>query len=164
MSKATYDIIEWDGDLKGGSEARLYDDGAIRNEKGYFLKKHPQSVDFTSDTASKHRARTIAKQQEYAMMGVANAMMKHSNLKYPVGTGEAWMIATEKVAEALFSDKYRDRSDALRVLSDVTPSKYDKSTVIQQQQAPQPAQTNVIAVFLQQLAHKESDADVIDAE
>ena len=164
MSKATYDIIEWDGDLKGGSEARLYDDGAIRNEKGYFLKKHPKGATITSEIASEYRARTIAKQQEYAMMGVANAMMKHSNLKYPVGTGEAWMIATEKVAEALFSDKYRDRSDALRVLADVTPSKYDKSTVIQQQQAQPAQQTNVIAVFLQQLAHKESDADIIDAE
>ena len=154
-----YEITEYNG-----QPARLYEDGSIRNEKGHWLAKHPGGMTITTEIASEFRARAIAERQEAAAHGIANRIMKQSGLQYPIGPVEAWAMAADQVAEGLFSEKFRDRSDALRVLADVTPSKYDKSTVIQQQQAQPAQQTNVIAVFLQQLAHKDSDVDVIDAE
>ena len=155
-----YEITEYNG-----KPARLYEDGSIRNEKGHWLARHPKGKEpITSEIAGEYRARAIAERQEAAAHGIANRIMKQSGLQYPIGPVEAWAMAADQVAEGLFSEKFRDRSDALRVLADVTPSKYDKSTVIQQQQAQPAQQTNVIAVFLQQLAHKESDVDVIDAE
>ena len=154
-----YEITEYNG-----QPARLYEDGSIRNEKGHWLAKHPGAVDITSETAPIMRARAVALRQEAASQGIANYVMAKGAGNGLIGPTQAWAMASERLAGIVFDGEARDSIQAMRVLADVTPSKYDKSTVIQQQQAPQPAQTNVIAVFLQQLAHKESDADIIDAE
>ncbi len=130
--KLKYELIQYNG-----VEARKYPDGSIRNDNGHWLTKHPGAVDFTSESAHEHRARTIAARQEAAEQGVANYIAKRDGLEYPVGTVEAWAKVTERVAEAFDSPKYRDRTDALRALADVTMSKYDKTTQIQPATAQQ---------------------------
>ena len=146
--------------------ARLYPDGSIRNAKGHWLAKHPAGETITRETASLYRARTIAERQEAASHGIANAIMKYGKVPHGgvVGSVEAWSMAAEQVAEALFSEKYRDRSDALRVLADVTASKYDKTTQAPAQAQPAANNQTLIAVFLQQVAGGDStDSTVIDA-
>ncbi|MCP4141670.1 MAG: hypothetical protein GY755_15585 [Chloroflexi bacterium] len=159
--EATFEMIEYNG-----QDARLYPDGAIRNEKGHFLAKHPKGATITSENASELRARAIQQRQEAAAYGIANSIQKNKGLQYPVGPVDAWVLAAEQVTDGLFSDKYRDRTDAMRVLADITPSKYDKTMQIQQQSAPEQAQINLVAVFLQQISDEESaiDAEIVEED
>lgn len=159
MAKKKYELIK-----HNGADARLYPDGSIRNEKGHWLAKHPAGKDnFTPEIAATYRARATHDRQQAAMHGVANAIQKGRGIGMPLGTTEAWAMATEQVADGLFSDKYRDRTDAMRVLGDITPSKYDKTAqpAAQTQQAAAPAQQ--LAVFLQVVAGKSDDDSTIDA-
>ncbi len=153
-----FEIIEYNGE----PARRYFKDNSIRNNKGHWLARHPDGHEpFTREIAGQLRARATHERQQAAMHGIANAMQRGHNLNYPIGTTEAWAMATEQAAEGLFSDKYRDRTDAMRVLADITPSKYDKTMQIQQQSAPEQAQINLVAVFLQQIS---DEAGAIDAE
>ncbi len=164
MSSKEYEIIEWDGGTGAGTEARRYEDGTIRNELGHWLAKDPRGADnITPELALVYRARAIHSRQVAAMHGVANAINRGRGINKIIGTTEAWAMATEQVADGLFSDKFRDRTDALRVLSDVTPSKYDKTYQPPAQTAPNAAPAQQLAVFLQVVAGRDDDKSTIDA-
>lgn len=153
-----YKIIEWEGDLKGGTEARHYHkDDSIRNESGQWLAKHPGAVDITSETAPIMRARAIQLRQEAAEQGIANAVMSR-NGNMLIGPVAAWARVSEHVADLVYdADKDSDKINAFRALSDVTPSKYDKGS--QQQQAAQAAPTVNIEQMLVVLAMRQQAGD-----
>ena len=140
--------------------------GAIYDLKAGKICANPGggTTAITQAISSEYRARNHAKKTAAAARGVAVAIANGRGVDGVPGDDDAWQMAAEQVAAALFSPKFRDRTDALRVLGPIVDAVHDKSVQVQQQQSQPAQQTNVIAVFLQQLAHKESEVDVIDAE
>ena len=147
--------------------ARLYPDGSIRNAKGHWLAKHPDGNVITVETASALRARAIEKRQEAAAQGIANHVMSKGIGNGLIGPTTAWAMASERIAGILFDGEDRDSIQAMRVLADVTASKYDKTTQAPAQQQPAANNQTLIAVFLQQVAGdsapQDTEQDVIDA-
>jgi hypothetical protein len=59
-----YQVIEnYEGDLKGGQEARQYPDGSVRNEKGFMLEPLPGAKTIT--TSERGREVAQVKQEQH---------------------------------------------------------------------------------------------------
>ncbi|MCP3894078.1 MAG: hypothetical protein GY706_05545 [Bacteroides sp.] len=141
----------------------MYSDGAIRTEKGYLVKPHPKGADpITSENSGTLRARAIQQRQEAAAQSIAAVVTERSIGNRLIGKADAWGVLAGQMAGLVYdADKDGDKINAFRALSDVTPAKYDKTMQIQQQSAPEQAQINLVAVFLQQIS---DEAGAIDAE
>ena len=65
-SKATYSLIEYTGhnEKYQGQKVRLYEDGCIRDSKGYMVEKHPDGVEITHENASQLRTLRYEKAAE----------------------------------------------------------------------------------------------------
>jgi len=148
-----------------GAPARIFYDGAIRDEGGLFLARHPEGHVITSEDASALRARGVDKNQRLLGEGLANAAMKAGKGNgAPLGKGDAVRYMGERLGAILFESKRDgDSINAARAIGEMSPMKHEKGS---QQQAAQPApvQQTVIAVLLQRItADDVLDAEILDA-
>ena len=117
----------------------------------------------TQANSTEYRARNHALKTAAAARGVAVAIANGRGVDGVPGDNDAWQMAAEQVAEALFSDKFRDRTEALRALAPIVDAVHDKTTQAPAQQQPVANNQTLIAVFLQQVTGDSTTQDVIDA-
>ena len=159
-----YKLIEWDESQQGPRpdvlEIRLYNDGALRNEKGHFIEPHPNGNTITKETASTLRERAIQKRQDAVGQHLAQLVTARSVGNRLIGKAEAWGAMAARVGAVVYDGKDSDKVNAFRALSEVTPSKYDKGSQ-QQQSAPPVQQVNIVAVLLDKVSR---ERDIIEGD
>lgn len=84
-NKPNYEIIEHEG-----QPARLYPDGSIRDDRGYFLAPHPKSQPFDSNSGQEAGRKRWLRLQEAASRGVERAIREAKPANRYIGSSEAW--------------------------------------------------------------------------
>ena len=79
-----YEVIEHEG-----QPARLYPDGAIRNERGHFIVQHPQAHTITTEDARAIGARKQERKREI-LQAAALAAVERNDLRAAYGN-DAWL-------------------------------------------------------------------------
>lgn len=74
-------LVDYDGDLKGGTEAREYNDGSIRNERGLLLTKPPWGNEITKENAREMQLARATKAREAFQRGLARGVLPKEMLK-----------------------------------------------------------------------------------
>jgi len=164
VQEPKYKLIEWDESQQGprpdALEIRLYNDGAMRNEKGHFLQPHPDGHgQITTENAGILRARAIQKRQDAVGQHLAQLVTARSVGNRLIGKAEAWGAMAARVGAVVYDGKDSDKINAFRALSDVTPSKYDKGSQ-QAAQAPPVQQVNVDNLLVMQVMQARAGDDI----
>lgn len=109
---AQYKLIKYDGDNEKykGKMVRQYQDGSIRDERGYFVERHPATENhmITSENASDYVRLRVEKYRQAA----ADAVLAEIGSAHPgVNTPEAaWGVLNGKLAvQIIDSEKPRGR-------------------------------------------------------
>ena len=102
-----YKVLDgYQGDLKGGVEARIYDDGAVRNEKGYMLEPLPGGGIQSSDQARAMIETRWQEVRENAKEGVRRAIAKNKQIDiHTLKPGEELIYLFEHLTDLLISSK-----------------------------------------------------------
>ena len=68
-TKAKYELIEYDGhnEKYQGKMVRLYEDGCIRDERGWMIEKHPSGKEITQENSRIYRELHYQQMQEAAL-------------------------------------------------------------------------------------------------
>ena len=106
-----YEIIDFEGDLKGGREARRYSDGSIRNERGHMLEPLPGKFYINKDNAAALAKRKHEKYRESFAAGVVSGAIARG---FDVTTDSgAWEAVGQHAASVYFNT---DNARALSAL------------------------------------------------
>jgi len=94
---ADYEVLDdYGGDLKGGTEARRYRDGSIRNERGYMLKPLPGKHTITKADASA-LANKLHEKKRMVIAEAANKAVERGDLRLQYGS----MAYVAEIADAM---------------------------------------------------------------
>lgn len=105
-----YEIIEYKGE-----PARLYPDGAIRDEKGYFLEQHPGANIFDSEGGRQ----AALKRWDRKRAEFARGVVEGAHLPENAGSAEAWQkIAAHATKVFLDTDNARGLAELGRFIAE----------------------------------------------
>lgn len=114
----TQDDERYPDDLKGGTEARLYENGDIRNDKGYMLVPLQGKYTITKEDAATLARRKHEKMRENFAAGVVRGAFGPNDQGYQ--PGDAWEKVGEHAAKVFFKT---DNARGLAVLGDFLAKK-----------------------------------------
>ena len=158
------DTIEKDGEIV--PRYKTLSNGAVYDLQAGRICANPGggTTAITQANTSEYRARKHKKFTRAAASGVALAIAAGHGIEGTPGNADAWQLAAAQVAEGFFSDKYRDRTDAMRALAPVVDAVYEKGNAQAQQAAPA-QQVNVDNLLVMQVMQQRGtmeSGDVID--
>ena len=109
-----YEVIDYDGNLQGGTEARKYPDGSLRNEKELMLTPLPGGHTITHEDARELSLTRWKRSREAAIKGMI-AGVEASGIKLTNATGdEAWeQVISHTVKVYMKSENIRGLGEAL---------------------------------------------------
>lgn len=153
-----YEVIEHDG-----QPARLYPDGAIRNERGHFIVQHPQAHTITTEDA---RAIGARKQERKRAILAASALsaVERGDLRLAYGD-DAWIAeigqAMQRKATNIDDPKM---VDAARFLMKETGNADDNTGNTADVLGGLSELVRELAAFARAMPGAQPPADVIDAD
>ncbi len=152
--KPKYEVIEYEG-----KPARLYPDGAIRNEKGHWLAQHPGAVPITHENARELQARRWMLATERTAQWITKEAQSIDPDIRDVADAHAFMWS-KQYTTIIDSDKPRT-DDAERV-SQAMGTMPRNADLRQTQQAglPMPQGDDLVMIVMR----RRLDAGVVDGE
>ena len=165
---AKYELIEYDGhnEKYQGKMVRLYDDGCIRDERGYMIEPHPGRVEITHENSRIYRELHYQQMQEAA----ADAISREIGSISPFGStpAGAWGVLNARTAQQIMDSNIPRGFDLMQLGQNMGAIPREKEL---EQPAAAPAGISVAALkaihdIVEEVnkARDRLDADIVDAE